>query len=112
MDCEAFEASMIDELYGELDELTSAALKRHAAGCSRCAALIDGLRATRRLATVPLVAVPDGLTERILAAATAPVVVPMRRRVARAGSVAGTWAIRPQSPLPPLSMVLPPPPPH
>ena len=55
MDCEKFESAMMDELYGELDELTSAAAKRHVAGCARCAALLGGLRATRRLAAVPLV---------------------------------------------------------
>jgi hypothetical protein len=30
MDCEKFESAMMDELYGELDEVTSAAVKRHA----------------------------------------------------------------------------------
>ncbi|HEY8042312.1 MAG TPA: zf-HC2 domain-containing protein [Polyangiaceae bacterium] len=98
MDCEKFETAMMDELYGELDELTSAAAKRHVAGCARCAALIGGLRATRRVATVPLVEVPDGLEERILdAARAAQKVVPLRRRVARAISLAGSWAMRPQT---------------
>ncbi|MGH7438850.1 MAG: hypothetical protein ACRENE_24450, partial [Polyangiaceae bacterium] len=106
MDCEAFEASMIDELYGELDELTSAAMKRHASGCSRCAALLDGLRATRKLAAVPMVDVPAGLTERILAAAEAHTTVPLGRRIARAVSVGGTWAMRPQSAMAAVFMVM------
>ncbi|HEX7667130.1 MAG TPA: zf-HC2 domain-containing protein, partial [Polyangiaceae bacterium] len=42
MDCEKFESLIIDELYGELDELTSAASKRHLAGCVRCSSLIGG----------------------------------------------------------------------
>ena len=67
MDCEKFESAMMDELYGELDELTSAAVKRHVAGCARCTALIGGLRATRRVAIVPLVDPPADLEERILA---------------------------------------------
>lgn len=98
MDCEKFESAMMDELYGELDEVTSAAVKRHVAGCSRCAALIEGLRATRRVAAVPLVDVPTGLEDRILAATReAAKVVPLRRRVARAISLAGNWAMRPQT---------------
>jgi TolA-binding protein len=98
MDCEKFESAMMDELYGELDEVTSAAVKRHVAGCSRCASLIEGLRATRRVAAVPLVEVPPGLEEKILAATRdAAKVVPLRRRVARAISLAGSWAMRPQT---------------
>lgn len=98
MDCEKFESAMMDELYGELDEVTSAAVKRHVAGCARCAALIDGLRATRRVAAVPLVDMPPGLEDRILTATReAAQVVPLRRRVARAVSSAGSWAMRPQT---------------
>jgi hypothetical protein len=98
MDCEKFEAAMMDELYGELDELTSAAMKRHASGCARCSALLSGFAATRRLATIPVVDPPAGLEERILAAAReADKVVPIGRRVARVVSLAGRWAMRPQT---------------
>jgi hypothetical protein len=106
MDCEAFEAAMMDDLYGELDELTAAAMKRHASGCARCATMLDGLRATRRVAAVPIVDVPSGLTERILAVAETQTVVPFRRRAARAISVAGTWAMRPQSAMAAVFMVM------
>jgi Putative zinc-finger len=98
MDCERFESAMMDELYGELDEVTSAAMKRHAAGCTHCAALLEGLQTTRRFATVALVDPPDGLEKRILAAAEQTgTVVPLRRRMARAVSLAGAWAMRPQT---------------
>jgi hypothetical protein len=99
MDCEKFETALMDELYGELDELTSAAAKRHVSGCARCAALIGGLRATRRVATLPRVEPPEGLEQRILAAAAAatPKVVPFRGRLARAVSLGGSWAMRPQT---------------
>jgi len=107
MDCEKFESAMMDELYGELDELTSAAAKRHVAGCARCAALIGGLRATRRVAVVPLVDPPADLEERILAAVReAQKVVPLRRRVARAVSLAGSWAMRPQTAMAALFLVM------
>jgi Putative zinc-finger len=99
MDCEKFESALMDELYGELDELTSAAAKRHVSGCARCAALLSGLRATRRVAAVPRVEPPEGLEQRILAAAAAatPRMVPLRGRLARAVSLAGSWAMRPQT---------------
>jgi hypothetical protein len=98
MDCEKFEAVMLDELYDELDELTSAAAKRHLAGCARCAALFSGLRATRRVAVVPRVEPPSDLEDRILAAArSAQASVPLKRRVGRAISWAGNWAMRPQT---------------
>jgi hypothetical protein len=98
MDCEKFEAAMMDELYGELDELTSAAMKRHASGCARCNALLSGLSATRRLASIATVEVPAGLEEKILAAGReADKVVPIQRRVARVVSLAGRWAMRPQT---------------
>jgi hypothetical protein len=107
MDCEKFESAMMDELYGELDELTSAAAKRHVAGCARCTALIGGLRATRRVAVVPLVDPPADLEERILSAMRdAQKVVPMRRRLARAISLAGSWAMRPQTAMAALFLVM------
>jgi hypothetical protein len=107
MDCEKFESAMMDELYGDLDELTSAAAKRHVAGCARCAALFGGLRATRRVATLPWLEVPAGLEERVLAAAReAQKVVPMRRRAAYVLSVAGSWAMRPQTAMAALFLVM------
>ncbi len=98
MDCDKFESVLMDELYGELDELTCAAVKRHMAACGRCAALFDGLRATRRVALMPVAAPSFDLEARILAAAySTPVPVPLQRRAARALSVAGSWAMRPQT---------------
>jgi hypothetical protein len=98
MDCERFEATLIDELYEELDELTSAAAQRHVAGCARCASLLGGLRATRRVAVLPLVDASLDLEDRILAAArNAQKVVPIGRRLSRAVSLAGSWAMRPQT---------------
>ncbi len=98
MDCEKFEATLIDELEGELDEITSAAHKRHASGCARCASLMSGMRATRRVAVLPLVDPPQDLEERILSAArAAQKVVPFRAKVSRFVSRAGAWAMRPQT---------------
>jgi hypothetical protein len=98
MDCEKFESTLLDELYDELDEVTSAAAKRHVGGCARCASLLSGLKATRRVAVLPLVDPPADLEDRILAAAReAQKVVPIGRRASRVISWAGSWAMRPQT---------------
>lgn len=100
MDCEKFEDALMDELYGELDEVTSAALRRHASTCARCADRLASLRATRKVLATAFTPVetPDGLEERIFAAAAeARKVVPIRSRLSRAVSLAGRWAMRPQT---------------
>ena len=99
MDCDKFDSLIIDELYGELDELTSAAMKRHAEGCASCAEKLSGLRAARSIAVLEAPELPAGLEERILASSRdAQVVVPITRgRLSRAISLAGTWAMRPQT---------------
>ena len=97
MDCEKFESLLIDELYEELDEVTSAAVKRHASGCARCGALLSGLRATRKVAAVPLEEPSPDLEDRILSAVREQQkVVPFRARRA-AGALwprAGAWAMQ------------------
>jgi hypothetical protein len=97
MDCEKFDQILIDALYDELDELTLAAAKRHADGCQHCQAAWSGLKATRKIGVLPLVEAPAGLDVRILAAAReAQRNVPWPKRVGRAISWAGGYAMRPQ----------------
>lgn len=98
MDCEKCEDLLLGELYGELDEITHAAFRRHTAGCARCAGLLAGYRATRKLVALPLEPVPEGLEDRILGAAReAQKVVPIGRKLTSALSWAGAWAMRPQT---------------
>jgi hypothetical protein len=98
MDCEKYEPLLIDELYEELDEVTSAAVKRHVAGCARCAGVLNGLEATRRVAVLEMEPLPAGLEDRILAAAKeAQKVVPIQSRFGNILSMAGRWAMRPQT---------------
>lgn len=98
MDCEKFEPLLLDELYEELDEVTSAAVKRHVSGCARCGPILEGMRSTRRLAVLPMLEVPGGLEDRILASVKeAQKVVPIQSRASRALSWAGSWAMRPQT---------------
>src|SRR6185369_9796448 len=92
------ESLLIDELYGELDEVTSAAVRRHAAGCARCGALLSGLRATRKVAALPVEEPSIDLEDRILSAVREQQkVLPFRARMANFVSRAGAWAMRPQT---------------
>src|SRR3954463_15341810 len=97
MDCEKFNLHVIDALYEELDELTHAALKRHVEGCSRCAAILSGLRATRDVGILPIEEPSDDLEARILdAVAVAQKKAPWPRKVLRGLAWAGSHAMRPQ----------------
>lgn len=101
MDCEKFEPLLLDELYEELDEVTSAAVKRHVSGCARCASILNGMRSTRSLVGsvgLPMLPLPDGLEDRILSSVKeAQKVVPIQSRAQRLLSLAGSWAMRPQT---------------
>ncbi len=100
MDCEKCEELMLDELYGELDDVTSALVRRHVAGCSRCNAILSDLRGTREAVSGALVLedAPPSLEERIFAAEKeARKVVPIRSRTSNVISIAGRWAMRPQT---------------
>jgi len=98
VDCEKFESLLIDELYGELDEVTSAAVRRHAAGCARCGALLSGLRATRKVAALPMEEPSADLEDRILSAVREQQkVLPFKARASSVLSRAGAWAMRPQT---------------
>src|SRR5438477_11441539 len=98
MDCERFDQIIIDAVYEELDELTLAAAKRHADGCPHCQAAWSGLRATRKIGILPLVEAPAGIESRILQAARdAHLDLPWPKRIGRAISWAGSYAMRPQT---------------
>src|SRR5512143_2988932 len=97
MDCDRFDQHVMDALYDELDELTYAALKRHVEGCSRCAGVWAGLRATREVGVLPLEEPPADLEDRILdAVAVAQKTVPFHKKVLRGLAWAGSHAMRPQ----------------
>jgi hypothetical protein len=87
----------MDALYGELDELSSEALKRHVEGCARCGGVLASLRSTRAAIEIPLVEPSEALEQRILAAErTAVKHMPWHRKVVRAAAWAGSHAMRPQ----------------
>ncbi len=97
MDCERFDKTTMELLYGELDELSEAAALRHLHHCTRCRDIWGHLRTTRELAEIPLEEPPAGLFESIIdAEARAHRSLPARERFSRAISVMAGYAMRPQ----------------
>jgi hypothetical protein len=97
MDCEKFDRIVLDLLYGELDELTEAAARRHVEHCSRCKAIAAGLRATREVGALALVDPPDSLELGILAAERKlNERLPLAKKIGRGVSILAVYAMRPQ----------------
>jgi len=97
MDCEKFDRIVLDLMYGELDELTEAAAKRHIEHCSRCKGVSSGLRATREVGALTLVDPPDSLELGILEAERRlNARLPLRKKLGRAVSILAVYAMRPQ----------------
>lgn len=97
MDCEKYDKIAMDLLYDELDELSAAAARRHLDQCARCRDIHARLRATRDVGSLPLVALPEGFEQRVLAAeAAVRQELPLRQRFGRAVSILAGYAMRPQ----------------
>ena len=97
MDCEKFDRIVLDLLYGELDELTEAAAKRHIEHCSRCKGVSSGLRATREVGALALVDPPDSLELGILEAERRMnAKLPLAKKLERGVSILAVYAMRPQ----------------
>ncbi|MFZ5894177.1 MAG: zf-HC2 domain-containing protein [Myxococcota bacterium] len=97
MDCEKFDRIVLDLLYDELDEITSAAARRHVEHCTRCRDIVNRLRATREVGALPMVDAPEGLELRILEAEhRARRELPTRQRLGRVVSMLAGYAMRPQ----------------
>lgn len=97
MDCERFDRIALDLLYDELDELSSAAAKRHVEHCARCRDIHSEMRATRAVGVLPTLEPPADLEARILEAEHAVhAQLPLRKRVGRGVSILAGYAMRPQ----------------
>jgi hypothetical protein len=97
MDCEKFDRVVLDLLYGELDELTDAAAKRHIEHCPRCKGIASGLRATREVGALVLVDPPESLELGILAAERRMnAKLPLGKKLGRGVSILAVYAMRPQ----------------
>ncbi|HEX7453332.1 MAG TPA: hypothetical protein VF294_13650 [Polyangiaceae bacterium] len=107
MDCEKFDRIVLDLLYDELDELTSAAARRHMEHCTRCRGIGAGLRATREVGVLPLVEAPEGLERKILEAEQqATQLLPFGKRLGRGLSLLAGYAMRPQLSMAALLMLM------
>jgi TolA-binding protein len=97
VDCEKFDRVVVDLLYEELDELTSAAAARHTEHCARCRGILAGLRATREVGVLPMIDPSEDLEPRILEAErTANAELPLTKRLGRALSIVANYTMRPE----------------
>jgi hypothetical protein len=97
MDCEQFDQIVVDLLYGELGEAEAASARRHTDGCDRCLSHLTALRETRKAVALSVQEPPVGFEDRILdVARRAQREIPWLRRLGRAVSWAGSYAMRPQ----------------
>ena len=97
MDQDRFEQRLMDYLAGDLDEVTTAAMKRKLESDIHCRELEAGLRATLEVGQLPLEEPSEDLEDRILsAAARARDGDSWHQKLARTVLWAGSHAMRPQ----------------
>jgi hypothetical protein len=97
MDCEQFDQIVVDLLYGELSDADAANARRHTDGCDRCLNHLTTLREARKAAALSIQEPAAGFEDRIIEAARrAQREIPWLRRLGRAVSWAGSYAMRPQ----------------
>jgi TolA-binding protein len=97
MNSDKFDRIVLDLLYGELDELTTAAAKRHMDQSARAREIFAHFKATRQLSVLPAHAPPAdfeaALMERERRALAE---LPLYHRVGRLVSMLAGYAMRPQ----------------
>lgn len=97
MDSDKFDRIVLDLLYGELDELTTAAAKRHMEQSPRARELYAHFRATRQLGVLPAHSPPPDFESMLLAReARLLSELPVRHRLGRVVSRLAGYAMRPQ----------------
>jgi hypothetical protein len=97
MDSDKFDRIVLDLLYGELDELTTAAAKRHMDQSARARDIYAHFRATRQLGVLPAHTPPAGFETALLEReARILAELPVRHRLGRLVSMLAGYAMRPQ----------------
>lgn len=97
MDSDKFDRIVLDLLYGELDELTTAAARRHMDQSARARDIFAHLRATRQLGVLPAHAPPPDFEAALLESeARLLAELPVRHRLGRLVSMLAGYAMRPQ----------------
>ena len=98
VNCEQFDKQAVDLLYDELDELSASAALRHLHHCSRCLSIYDKLKITKEQFDAPVQqAEPELLAKVIALEQRARASLPWTERIGRAVSVLAEYAMRPQS---------------
>jgi hypothetical protein len=97
MDSDKFDRVVLDLLYGELDELTTAAAKRHMDQSARARDIYAHFRATRQLGVLPPHPPPANF-ETLVLAGEARILseLPLPQRIGRLVSRLAGYAMRPQ----------------
>jgi TolA-binding protein len=97
MDSDKFDRIVLDLLYGELDELTTAAAKRHMDQSARARDIYAHFRATRQLGVLPAHTPPSDFEAALLQReARILAELPVRHRLGRLVSMLAGYAMRPQ----------------
>lgn len=97
MDSDKFDRIVLDLLYGELDELTTAAARRHMEQSVRAREIYAHFRATRQLGVLPSHAPPASFESALLQReARLMAELPVRHRMGRLVSMLAGYAMRPQ----------------
>lgn len=97
MNSDKFDRIVLDLLYGELDELTTAAARRHMEQSSRAREIYAHLKATRQLGVLPVHAPPADFESTVMARErTTLAELPWVHRAGRLVSMLAGYAMRPQ----------------
>lgn len=97
MDSDKFDRVVLDLLYGELDELTTAAARRHMDQSARAREIYAHFRATRQLGVLPSHTPPANFEAALLEReARLMAELPVRHRMGRLVSMLAGYAMRPQ----------------
>ena len=97
MNSDKFDRVVLDLLYGELDELTSAAAKRHMEQSARAREIYAHFKATRQLSVLPTHAPPPDFEAMLLDRERGALAeLPFHHRVGRIVSMLAGYAMRPQ----------------
>jgi TolA-binding protein len=97
MNSDKFDRVVLDLLYGELDELTTAAARRHMDQSARAREIFAHFKATRQLSVLPTHAPPSDLEASLLERERRALAeLPLHLRAGRLVSMLAGYAMRPQ----------------
>lgn len=97
MNSDKFDRVVLDLLYGELDELTTAAAKRHMDQSARAREIYAHLKVTRQLGVLPTHSPPADFEQALMQqVGRALAELPLHHRIGRIVSMLAGYAMRPQ----------------